>query len=118
MPPKKSKATAGSSSASVSSSGSGSGDNLLRKAKRRSKRITVAAASAYRDGVRIERSVRKLCEKVTILEDRVSVLESQCGTIREEMAGMVQREVREQMKTLLDQVEKQVVSVFENAKCQ
>ena len=107
MPPKRSKAIpGGSSSASVSSSG------------RRSKSITLAVANAHRDGVRIERSVTKLCRKITILEERVSGLESECGKIRQEMAEMVQREVKEQMKTVLDKVEMQVVAVFKSARSQ
>ena len=67
---------------------------ILYKARRCSKRINLAVKNVHRDGVRIERSVTKLFHKVTTLEERVSGLETDCGKIREEMAEMVQREVK------------------------
>jgi len=45
------------------------------------------------DGVHIERSVTKLCQKVTTSEECVSELETVCGKIRKEITKMVQREV-------------------------
>ena len=97
---------------------------MVQKAVKEQKRwlrwfsITLAVANAHRDGVRIERSITKLCRKITTLEERVSGLESECGKIRQEMAEMVQREVKEQMKIALDKVEMQVAAVFKSATSQ
>ena len=124
MPPKRSRATPGGSS-SLSSSGSGSGEDLLHKAQRRSKRINLAVKTAQRDRSRIDHSITKLCQKVRTLEQRVSELETVCGQtqaqlsrIQEQMAEMIQREVKQQMHTVLDTVEAQVVAVIASARPQ
>ena len=124
MPPKRSRATPGGSS-SLSSSGSGSGEDLLHKAQRRSKRINLAVKTAQRDGPRIHHSITKLCQKVRTLEQRVSELETVCGQtqaqlsrIQEQMAEMIQREVKQQMHTVLDTVEAQMVAVIASARPQ
>ena len=124
MPPKRSRATPGGSS-SLSSSGSGSGEDLLHKAQRRSKRINLAVKTAQRDRPRIDHSITKLCQKVRTLEQRVSELETVCGQtqaqlsrIQEQMAEMIQREVKQQMHTVLDTVEAQVVAVIASARPQ
>ena len=124
MPPKRSRATPGGSS-SLSSSGSGSGEDLLHKAQRRSKRINLAVKTAQRDRPRIDHSITKLCQKVRTLEQRVSELETVCGQtqaqlsrIQEQMAEMIQREVKQQMHTVLDTVEAQMVAVIASARPQ
>ena len=98
---------------------------MLHKAQRRSKRINLAVKTAQRDGPRIHRSITKLCQKVRTLEQRVSELETVCGQtqaqlsrIQEQMAEMIQREVKQQMHTVLDTVEAQMVAVIASARPQ
>ena len=98
---------------------------MLHKAQRRSKRINLAVKTAQRDRPRIDHSITKLCQKVRTLEQRVSELETVCGQtqaqlsrIQEQMAEMIQREVKQQMHTVLDTVEAQVVAVIASARPQ